>query len=138
MADRLTHLLDTSIYSQPIKNHANEAVLQRWSAMDDRLIAVSAVCHFEVLAGLRQRNSRSYWDRYRAILEHRHRILPFDEACGTVMAELHVALSTMGKPRPLADLMIAATARAHGLILVTLNTKDFAGIPGLEVEDWSR
>ncbi len=33
--------------------------------------------------------------------------------------------------------MIAATALQYGLILATLNTRDFAGIPGLAVEDWN-
>jgi tRNA(fMet)-specific endonuclease VapC len=34
------------------------------------------------------------------------------------------------------DLLIAATARAHDLILVTHNVRDFAPIGGLKLEDW--
>lgn len=35
------------------------------------------------------------------------------------------------------DLLIAVTAKRHGLILATLNYNDFQGIPGLLVEDWT-
>lgn len=36
-----------------------------------------------------------------------------------------------------ADLWIAATARAHGDVVVTNNTNEFKRVPGLVVEDWS-
>ncbi len=35
------------------------------------------------------------------------------------------------------DLLIACIALAHDATLVTRNTKDFAGIPGLKVENWA-
>jgi tRNA(fMet)-specific endonuclease VapC len=34
------------------------------------------------------------------------------------------------------DRMIAATPLVHGLTLVTQNGKDFADVPGLELEVW--
>ena len=34
------------------------------------------------------------------------------------------------------DLMIASIARAHGLTMVTHNTKEFSRVPGLKLEDW--
>lgn len=34
------------------------------------------------------------------------------------------------------DLLIAATAQANGLILVTHNTREFTRVAGLRVEDW--
>jgi tRNA(fMet)-specific endonuclease VapC len=36
------------------------------------------------------------------------------------------------------DLRIAVIASAKNLTLVTSNTRDFAGIPGLQIADWSR
>ena len=33
-------------------------------------------------------------------------------------------------------MLIAATARAHDLILVTHNTKEFSRVVGLQIEDW--
>ena len=37
----------------------------------------------------------------------------------------------------LADLLIASVALAHDATLVTRNTKDFAPIPGLKLENWA-
>jgi hypothetical protein len=47
---------------------------------------------------------------------------------------------TMGDVRVPAelDLLIAATARASGLVVATLNVRHFQGMEGVAVEDWSR
>ena len=133
----LSHLLDTSVLSQPIKDRPLRGVLDRWSELRDDVLCTSAVCLAEILQGLRDRESPKYWRRYRELLENQYPVLPFDEAVADIFASLAVSLRREGKPRPVLDLMIAATACSHGLILVTLNAKDFAGIPGLVVEDWN-
>lgn len=40
--------------------------------------------------------------------------------------------------RKITDRMIAATALAHDLALVTLNGRDFRDVPGLELIEWER
>ena len=40
--------------------------------------------------------------------------------------------------RKITDRMIAATALAHGLELVTTNSRDFRDVPGLELIEWER
>jgi tRNA(fMet)-specific endonuclease VapC len=54
--------------------------------------------------------------------------------CSVVKAELYHG----ARRRPIGpnDLMIAATARAHGLTLVTHNSAEFVRVPGLPLEDW--
>lgn len=50
--------------------------------------------------------------------------------------KIQATLLDIGKPAPEMDLMIAATALVHDLTLVTHNTKDYANISGLRLEDW--
>jgi tRNA(fMet)-specific endonuclease VapC len=49
---------------------------------------------------------------------------------------LHADLERAGRPIGPNDLLIAATALAHDLTLVTHNISEFGRVPGLGVEDW--
>lgn len=48
------------------------------------------------------------------------------------------ALSKQFRRTGTMDLRIAAIALAHNATLVTRNVRDFAGIPSLRVEDWTK
>jgi predicted nucleic acid-binding protein len=133
----LSHLLDTSVLSQPIKDRPLPAVMDRWSDLRENAICTSAICLIEILQGLRERESSKYWRRYRILLENQYPVLAFDASVANTFSVLSVVMRRQGKPRPALDLMIAATACRHGLILATLNARDFAGIPNLIVEDWN-
>ena len=59
-------------------------------------------------------------------------VLAFSEALASEAAE---AFRRLGSPRKrTADVAIGVTAAAHEAVLLTRNARDFAGIPGLEVE----
>lgn len=63
---------------------------------------------------------------------------PFDEGVARVYAQIFAHLKNQ-KPSQLidkADILIAATALANDLILVTDNTKHFDRIPLLKCENW--
>lgn len=62
--------------------------------------------------------------------------LPFDEVSAEHYGPIRAALEKAGTPIGSNDLLIAAAARAHGLILVTHNVKEFLRVSGLRVEDW--
>lgn len=60
-------------------------------------------------------------------------IVPFNEGLAAGAAEL---FRSLGSPRKRAgDIAIGVTAVASGASLLTRNAKDFAGIPGLELEE---
>jgi predicted nucleic acid-binding protein len=134
----LSHLLDTSVFSQPIKDKPLSAVMDRWSQLGDSVFCTSAICLAETLQGLRQRDSLKYWRRYRELLENQYPILSFNASVADTFSILAADTRRQGKPKPVIDLMIAATAYCHGLILATLNAHDFVGIPDLTVEDWKQ
>lgn len=62
--------------------------------------------------------------------------LPFDDGCAEHYGQIRSGLEREGRPIGPNDLMIAATARAHGLTLVTHDSAEFARVPGLPLEDW--
>lgn len=65
-------------------------------------------------------------------------ILPYDEAAAGWHGAERARLEAAGRPAPYVDGQIAAVACANGLVLVTLNTADFARFKDLELEDWSK
>ena len=63
-------------------------------------------------------------------------IIAFCSECATKAASLRAGLKAIGLPIGPFDILIAGTALAHNLILVTSNTKEFKRIAELTVEDW--
>lgn len=60
----------------------------------------------------------------------------FDEATALIYGEVRAHLDRQGTPIGANDLLIASTALANKLILVTHNTREFGRIPNLILEDW--
>ena len=131
-----THLLDTSVASEPLKRLPLESVTKRWLALGDERLCLSAIGHIELLQGLFWKDSERLWKAYRSVIKGKFPILPVDEGVGEKYARLSARFRTAGRPKPDFDLLIAATALQHGLIVATCNLRDFTGIDGLIVEDW--
>ncbi len=62
--------------------------------------------------------------------------LPFDDACAEAYGAMRAVLAAAGRPIGPNDLLIAATALAHDLTLVTHNLREFSRVAGLKIEDW--
>jgi tRNA(fMet)-specific endonuclease VapC len=60
----------------------------------------------------------------------------FDDAAAEVYGRIRADLAARGTPIGPNDLMISAIAWANNLILVTHNTREFARVAGLSLEDW--
>ena len=134
----LSHLLDTSVYCQPIKPRPLESVRERWMALGDDVLAVSAICEAEVLYGLELKRSRRLNSLYDGLLKERLRVLSVDSGVAKHFASLKSWAKGNGRSLSDFDLLVAATARAHDLTLATVNLRHFQGLPHLTVEDWSQ
>jgi len=133
-----THLLDTSVYCQPLRKLPLPQVEHRWRTLGDERLAISAICEAELLQGLEAKNSVKLWAAYKAILQGRLPLLPIDRRVAETYAKMSARQQRLGRPRPPFDLLIAATARAHDLTVATLNTAHFNGIEGVRIEDWNK
>lgn len=133
----LTHLLDTSVYCQPLKPKPLAGVEHRWQRLGDEALATSAVCEAELRYGLELKRSARLDAVYHALLENRLTLLAVDGPVANVFGQIKAAARKKGLGASDFDFLIAATAKAHGLVLATLNVRHFDQIEGLAVEDWS-
>ena len=129
-------LLDTSICVFALRGHAGTAVrLGRVAGAD---IAVSVITVAELRVGVRKSREAEVRQLALTAFLAPFPVLPFDAAAVDRYVGARCALEGEGRPIGERDLIIAATALAHELTVVTNNTREFGRVPGLRVEDWSR
>ncbi len=134
----LRYLLDTSVFSQPIRPQPLPACQSRWQRHGDAKLAVPTITIAEIEYGLFLKNSDKLWTAYRIILKDRLAPLDFTAAVASVFGEMKSRQAQLGQTVDDFDLAIAATAVAHNLTVVTLNKRHFKLIEGLSWEDWSK
>lgn len=131
----MNYLLDTCTVSDFVKGQPN--VLARIKATPPKLVAVSALTRMEIDYGLALNVERAR--KLAPLLEAFFSVvatLPFDEADARTAASIRAALKHAGQPIGAYDVLIAGTALARGLVVVTSNGGEFRRVSGLQVEDW--
>jgi tRNA(fMet)-specific endonuclease VapC len=128
-------LLDTNTCIR-IVNGSSLPVAARLQATNPAEVRLSAVVKAELLYGARK--SARVDDNLRLLRRFFAPLvsLPFDDRCAEEAGLIRLDLERSGRPIGPNDLLIGATARAHDLVLVTHNSREFGRIPGLRVEDW--
>lgn len=125
-------LIDTSVAI--LLRDADSEADHRLAALDS-VPALSVVSQVELEGGVRVKPEfaparRAALDILLATLP----ILPFEAECAA--AYRRIVESAGFSRRKVVDRMIAATALAHGLTLISLNGDDFCDVPGLALEVW--
>jgi len=131
------YILDTSVYSQPLRRSPVEAALLHWRDAGDNACCISIVTAAELDYGLVAENREERWAKYRALSEDRLTILETTQEVWREFARRKTRQHRLGHVVADLDLLIAATAIVHGLTVATLNINDFARIEGVAWEDWS-
>jgi predicted nucleic acid-binding protein len=102
-------------------------------------VAIAAITASELLHGVHRARPASRRTRREAWVEAllaRLPILPFDLAVARYHAALWAVLAEQGAPIGAHDLLIAATALAHGYAVATRDDRSFSRVPGLTVRRW--
>ncbi len=129
-------MLDTSIVSAIIAGRVN---------LDDRLGAISpadwcisAITRAELMFGVKRKPEATTLARLVNGFLQVARTEPFDDHAADAFGALRADLERRGVGIGLADELIAAHALALRATVVTDNTRHFARVPGLVIENWLR
>jgi toxin FitB len=131
----MSWLLDTDVICQPAKRHRDARVVA-WIERERNDCYTSAVVIAQLAYWVRtkegrQREALQTW--LTRLIEAMHgRIHGFNVSVAHVWAEQERTLEKGGQRMPVEDSYIAATAKRHGLTIVTGNDQDFRR-PGLKV-----
>jgi tRNA(fMet)-specific endonuclease VapC len=138
MTGSLRYLLDTNIVSDLARNPQG-AIAQRIAVVGSDCVAISIIVAAEIRFGLAKLGKPPVAQRLVSNVAQILAELPvlaFESPADEHYGDVRLHLEQAGTPIGANDLLIAAHARAMGLILVTNNEREFARVPALTIENW--
>ena len=131
----MQYLLDTNICIYLIKKRPPEALVhfKQHSPQD---VAISTITLFELEYGVQKsqylQRSQGALAKFLLPLD----LVDIDRFAAADAAVIRAELEKKGMPIVPYDLLIAGLARSRNMTLVTNNTREFARIDGLRLENW--
>ena len=131
----MKYMLDTNICVYLIKKKPENALIKLHSNMGDG-ISISAITLAELIHGVEASaypgKNELALNQFLSIAD----ILPFDDEAAAEYGKICATLRRQGTPIGVMYMLIAAHAKAKGLIIVTNNVREFERIEGLGLENW--
>jgi tRNA(fMet)-specific endonuclease VapC len=132
----LSYLLDTNVLSR-LMREPRGTTAERLAEVGDDTVCTSVVVASELRFGALRRGSTRLTETVGRILAAIP-VLALEAPADEHYASIRVHLERVGTPIGPNDLLIAAHARALGLVLVTEIAAELARVPDLVVENWNR
>ena len=129
----ISYLLDTNIVIA-VLNRRSELAIRRLAMMRDE-VALPAIVMHELAFGAY--NSADPVQNLRKVHGLSLPTLNMTRADAISAGRVRAILKASGMPIGHYDLLIAGQALSRGLTLVTNNTREFARVEGLKLEDWT-
>ena len=128
-------LLDTCVISDFARGHVRTLDRIKAAAPDD--LAASTITRMEITYGLLLNPSlaRQLAPVMDALFSS-IRVIAYGSGAAEATAEARAGLKRKGRPIGAFDILIAGTALAHDLTLVTSNVRELSQVEGLRIEDW--
>jgi len=126
----MNYLLDTCVISELIRENPEANVASWISGTPETSMYLSVLTIGEIHKGIeklpesKKKDRLHKWVNSDLCIRFKNRILDLDLEVSTKWGQIQGKAEQVGKPMPLIDGLIAATALSHDLIVVTRNTKD--------------
>ncbi len=131
----LRTLLDTGTLSALMRRHPQATTrAQRYLAEHERF-TFSVITRYEIMRGLNAKRATVQLLAFEQLCLASD-VLPLTDEVVVRAALLYADLCRRGMLINDADILIAATALTHDLVLATNNVKHYSRIPDLMIENW--
>ena len=132
----MRYMLDTNICIYAIK-HKPEQVFIHLQEHDPIDVCISSVTYAELVHGVEKSKAIEKNRVALTLLLANIEILNFDSLAAESYGKIRADLEKAGTPIGPLDMMIAGHAKTLDYTLVTNNTKEFARVKGLKLENWA-
>jgi len=129
-------LTDTNICSYIIRNKPQSIKEKLKEVEENHTIALSSIVVSELLYGATKKGSPKLMQIVSAFIDN-FIIYDYSKVSSESYANIRTDLEKKGQIIGANDLLIASHALSLGAILVTNNTREFARVEGLVLEDWT-
>jgi predicted nucleic acid-binding protein len=129
------YLLDTNVLSELMRLKPNPHVEARFESEKAELLT-SAICIEEIRYGSKIGPPNKLWARFSMEILPHVTVVSFDQSLAIAAGDLRAVWKQQGTPAGYGDGLIASTAKAKNLILVTRNVRHFDHVQDLKVENW--
>lgn len=131
------YLFDTDILSNLVKKRPSPYLIERLRVIPQEKQYISSITIGEIVYGaFKSDQKEKHLIQLKDKLIPLVQLIPFDMKEAFAYGEIRSILEKSGTPLNDTDLMIAATAVANNLVLITGNEKHFSVIKNLQVENW--
>ena len=131
------YLFDTDILSNLVKKRPSPYLIERLRVIPQEKQYISSITIGEIVYGaFKSDQKEKHLTQLKDKLIPLVQLIPFDEKEAFTYGEIRSILEKSGTPLNDTDLMIAATAVANNLVLITGKEKHFSVIKNLQVENW--
>jgi len=136
----VSYLVDTNVLSELRRKSPDTRVVEWFAKRPAETLYLSVLTLGEIRKGREgvtdaaRRQALTDWLETELPLFFTGRLLNVDAAVADRWGRM---VAAAGRPLPVVDSLLAATALTHDLVLVTRNTKDFAGLPVEIFDPWA-
>jgi predicted nucleic acid-binding protein len=126
----MSYLIDTNCISELVKSEPNENVIQWFNEQDELDLYLSVITLGELRKGVeklpdsKRKRKLNHWINEDLLHRFKNRTLDITLLEVNKWGEVLGKAEKRGRTLPAVDALIAATALAHNLAVVTRNTKD--------------